>query len=54
MKLFDFKSPLSNAERMAYLKIRIREYRETLARMEQEFKTLEKQANENPQYRSRF
>ena len=54
MKLFDFKSPLSDMERMAYLKLRIQEYRETLAKMEQEFKTLEKRANENIKHRSRF
>lgn len=54
MKPFEFKSPYSDMERKAYLKLRIEEYRKTLKQMEQEFKVLEKRANENPQYRSRF
>jgi hypothetical protein len=54
MRPFDFKSPISPSERMAFLRLRIRQYREELARMEQEFKALEKKAHENSEYRSRF
>lgn len=53
MKPFAFISPLSDSERKAFLKLRIEEYRKTLAQMEQEFKTLENRTHENSEYRSR-
>lgn len=53
MKPFAFISPLSDSERKAFLKLRMEEYRKTLAQMEQEFKTLENRTHENSEYRSR-
>lgn len=52
MRLYGFVSPISDMERLAFLKLRIQQYREELAKLNQEFKTLEKRANESVKHRS--